>query len=96
MLKRDIAYLMKNKDRKTITLNLEQRWKEYLREKDIYEEQSKLLHLDTPDKEKKNNKKDLYLEETLNIMSDYISLKRGIRPQERRAIAGHQPVGGKR
>ena len=64
MLKRDIAYLMKNKGRKTITLNLEQRWKEYLREKDIYEEQTKLLHLDTPDPKKKNDKKDLYLEET--------------------------------
>lgn len=94
-LKRDIAYLMKNKGKKTITLNLEQRWKDYLREKDIYEEQSKLLHLDTLDKEKKNNKKDLYLEETLNIMNDYISMKKGVKSQERRAIAGHQPVSSK-
>ncbi len=93
MLKRDIAYLMKNKDKKTISLNLEQRWKEYLREKDIYEEQAKLLHLDGAEKDKKKNtKKDLYLDETLNIMRDYITRKRGIRPQERRAIAGHQPV----
>lgn len=92
MLKRDIAYLMKNKGRKTITLNLEQRWKEYLREKDIYEEQTKLLHLDTPDPKKKNDKKDLYLEETLNIMKDYIAIRRGTRPQTGRAVAGHQPV----
>ena len=92
MLKRDIAYLMKNKGRKTITLNLEQRWKEYLREKDIYEEQTKLLHLDTPDPKKKNDKKDLYLEETLNIMKDYIAIRKGTRPQTGRAVAGHQPV----
>ena len=93
MLKRDIAYLMKNKDKKTISLNLEQRWKEYLREKDIYDEQAKLLHLDSSEKDKKKNtKKDLYLDETLNIMRDYISLKRGPRQQERRTIAVHQPV----
>lgn len=93
MLKRDIAYLMKNKDKKTISLNLEQRWKEYLREKNIYDEQAKLLHLDSSEKDKKKNtKKDLYLDETLNIMRDYISLKRGPRQQERRTIAVHQPV----
>ena len=80
MLKRDIAYLMKNKDKKTISLNLEQRWKEYLREKDIYDEQAKLLHLDSSEKDKKKNtKKDLYLDETLNIMRDYITRKRGPR-----------------
>lgn len=74
-LKRDIAYLMKNKNKKTISLNFDQRWKEYLREKDIYEEQSKLLHLDTLTEDKKNRKKDLYLDETLNIMRDYITVK---------------------
>lgn len=74
-LKRDIAYLMKNKNKKTISLNFDQRWKEYQREKDIYEEQSKLLHLDSRTDEKKNKKKDLYLDETLNIMRDYIAEK---------------------
>ena len=74
-LKRDIAYLMKNKDKKTISLNFDQRWKEYQREKDIYEEQSKLLHLDSRTDDKKNRKKDLYLDETLNIMRDYIAEK---------------------
>ena len=93
MLKRDIAYLMKNMDIKTISLNLEQRWKEYLRENEIYDEQAKLLHLDSSEKDKKKNtKKDLYLDETLNIMRDYISLKGGPRQQERRTIAVHQPV----
>lgn len=74
-LKRDIAYLMKNKDKKTISLNFDQRWKEYLREKDIYEEQSKLLHLESRTEDQKNRKKDLYLDETLNIMCDYITEK---------------------
>ena len=74
-LKRDIAYLMKNKNKKMISLNFDQRWKEYQREKDIYEEQSKLLHLDSRTDDNKNRKKDLYLEETLNIMRDYIAEK---------------------
>ena len=96
MLKRDIAYLMKNKGKKTVTLNLEQRWKEYLREKDIYEEQNKLLHLDTLTGDRKNTRKDLYLEETLNIMNDYISLKKEGRRQSGRTVAGHQPLKQKR
>ena len=96
MLKRDIAYLMKNKGKKTVTLNLEQRWKEYLREKDIYEEQNKLLHLDTLTGDRKNTRKDLYLEETLNIMNDYISLKKESRRQSGRTVAGHQPLKQKR
>ncbi len=96
MLKRDIAYLMKNKGKKTVTLNLEQRWKEYLREKDIYEEQNKLLHLDTLSGDRKNTRKDLYLEETLNIMNDYISLKKEGRRQSGRTVAGHQPLKQKR
>ena len=66
---------MKNKDKKTISLNFDQRWKEYLREKDIYEEQSKLLHLESRTEDQKNRKKDLYLDETLNIMCDYITEK---------------------
>ena len=39
--------------------------------------QAKLLHLDAESKEKKkNNKKDLYLDETINIMMDYIRIRK--------------------
>ena len=77
MLKYNIEYLRKEKENKTISLNFRTRWEKYLKEKDIYDEQAKLLHLDDESKEKKkNNKKDLYLDETINIMLDYIRIRK--------------------
>ena len=77
MLKYNIEYLRKEKENKTVSLNFRTRWEKYLKEKDIYDEQAKLLHLDDESKEKKkNNKKDLYLDETINIMMDYIRIRK--------------------
>ena len=77
MLKYNIEYLRKEKENKTVSLNFKNRWEKYLKEKDIYDEQAKLLHLDDESKEKKkNNKKDLYLDETINIMMDYIRIRK--------------------
>ena len=76
ILKKDIEAFRKIRDRKTISLNLKKRWQEYLAEKKLHDEQEKLMRLDTdaaPDASKKEIK-DLYLDETLNVVADYISL----------------------
>ena len=76
MLKKDIEAFRKIRDRKTISLNLKKRWQEYLAEKKLHDEQEKLMRLDldaVPDASKKEIK-DLYLDETLNVVADYISL----------------------
>ena len=51
------------------------RWDEYLAEKKLEDEQNKLIRLksDEPGKEK-NTVKDLYLDETLNVMRDWIDM----------------------
>ncbi len=72
-LKHDIDTFRKIRDRKTVSLNLEKRWTEYLAEKKFQDEQDKLLRLEQDDS-KKNSSKDLYLVETLNVMGDYIDL----------------------
>ena len=76
MLRKDIEAFRKIRDRKTISLNLKKRWQEYLAEKKLHDEQEKLMRLDmdaVPDASKKEIK-DLYLDETLNVVADYISL----------------------
>lgn len=72
-LKHDIDTFRKIRDRKTVSLNLEKRWTEYLAEKKLQDEQDKLLRLEQDDA-KKNSSKDLYMAETLNVMGDYIDL----------------------
>ena len=63
------------RDRKTVSLNLEKRWREYLAEKKLEDEQQKLLRLnDNEERKNKNTAKDLYLDETLNVMKDWIEL----------------------
>lgn len=75
MLRRDIDIYRRLRDRKTVSLNLEKRWKEYLAEKKLEDEQQKLLRIDeNRDKKAKNTVKDLYLDETLNVMKDWIEL----------------------
>ena len=77
LLKNNIEIFRKNKEAKTISLNFRNRWEKYLKEKEIYDEQEKLLHLDeNSTAKKKNDKKDLYLDETINIMKDYIRLRK--------------------
>ncbi len=84
-LKLDIDTFNKIRDKKSISLNLEKRWQEYLNEKNLQEEQEKLMRLGdsrsasarTSSREKNSEVKDLYLEESLNIMADLISLSAG-------------------
>ena len=80
LLRRDIDIYRKIRDRKTVPLNLEKRWEEYLAEKKLEEEQNKLLRLDSDaERKEKSMVKDLYLDETLNVMRDWIELNdRGI------------------
>ena len=75
MLRQDIDIFRRLRDRKTVSLNLEKRWKEYLAEKKLEDEQQKLLRLnDNEDRKTKNTARDLYLDETLNVMKDWIEL----------------------
>ena len=77
LLKKDIETFRKIRDRKYVSLNLEKRWEEYLAEKKLHDEQEKLMRLDSvPDEKSASRKeiKDLYLDETLNVVADYVSL----------------------
>lgn len=81
LLRADIVRFKKMKEEKTISLNFEQRWKLYLAEKKIVDEQNKLFKLETrQNPEKKQNaddeQTDLYLDETLRIMSDLIDVQK--------------------
>ena len=75
LLRHDIDTFRRIRDRKTVQLNLEVRWKEYLAEKKLEDEQDKLLRLNADeDRKKKNTARDLYLDETLNVLGDWIDL----------------------
>ena len=70
-----IEQFKKIRQRKTISLNEEKRWKKYLDEKKMYEEQEKILGLKPDDTKKEKNskeKRDLFMSETLNIMGDML------------------------
>ncbi|MBQ9336437.1 MAG: carboxy terminal-processing peptidase [Lentisphaeria bacterium] len=76
LLHHDIEVFRKIRDRKTVVLNLDSRWEEYLAEKKMEDEQNKLIRLKTDEPEKeKNTVKDLYLDETLNVMRDWLDLE---------------------
>jgi len=77
LLKHNIKKYEEIRNRKTVPLNEQERWSSYLNEKKIQEEQNKLLKIDnnsSDKKEDKNKKEDLYLDESLNILKDYIEL----------------------
>ena len=74
-LQKDMETYRKIRDKKEVVLDLQKRWKEYQAEKKLQAEQDKLLKLDQDEKDsaKAGKGKDLYLEESLAIMRDYIS-----------------------
>ena len=80
LLEKDIEIYKHIKDRKSISLNENTRWAEYLKEKKLMEEQNRLVKLDEDAPKKAAGKKgkkgedDIYLEESLNILTDYIRL----------------------
>lgn len=67
-----IELFRRYKNRKTVSLNEEERWNEYLQEKQIADEAEKAQG--NPEK-KANNVEDSVLEETLAIAADYAQLK---------------------
>ena len=76
-LKKNLAEYEKVKNIKTLSLNLDVRWKEYQEQKKIREEEEKLSRKSTQvEKEdgKKQDKQDLYLDETLNILVDMMQM----------------------
>lgn len=66
VLEENINNFRKYKERNTVSLNEEDRWNEYLKEKKVQDEQEKLLDDKEPDAS------DLCLEESVHIMRDYI------------------------
>ena len=74
-LNADIARFKKIQDEKEVSLNLEKRWVNYQEEKKVEEEQLKMFKLDQDSKEKEKKQKDIYLDESLNVLLDMITLK---------------------
>jgi len=74
-LKQDIEAFKRFNDKKTVSLNADKRWKEYLRERKLQDEQTNLLRLtEKADDDKKDKKKDLYMQESVNVLADYIGI----------------------
>ena len=63
----------KYKDKKSVSLNEEVRWKEYKEEKQLQDEAEKIYLDRTADGKKKNS--DPVLDEAVNIASDFAALK---------------------
>ncbi len=77
-LKQNIARFDRFRKNKVLSLNLEARWKEYLEEKKLADEQEKLFKTENRTEKQKDAKKgkDIYLDESLNILNDLIDLKK--------------------
>jgi carboxyl-terminal processing protease len=91
---KDIVRFKALRDRQEVSLNEEIRWEEYLGEKKIIEEQSTLMKLDADTEEdadspasEKRKQSDLYLDETLRIMADYLALLKRGNPPEKEPVA---------
>lgn len=73
-LKKDMEAYRRIKDKKEVVLDLGVRWKEYQAEKKLMEEQEKLLKTDQDTSgDKKKKAADIYLDEALAVINDYIS-----------------------
>ena len=92
-MRKTIDLFKKIQDKKELSLNEKTRWNNYLQEKKIIEEQKELYSGFTNKNiasagRKKDKKKtdDLYLNECVNIMADYISL---LKPTPKTKLANH-------
>lgn len=75
LLLKDIERFDRIRKNKKISLNEAKRWTEYLDEKKLLEQQETLMKLEEGDsetKDKKTEKKDIFLDEAVNILSDMI------------------------
>ncbi len=81
-LKDSIELFKKIQSEKEVSLNEKKRWEKYLKEKEATEKQKKLItqlsskNELTKDDETEIPAKDIYLDETVNIMTDYIVLNK--------------------
>ena len=73
LLQNGLKEYAKIKDRKTVKLNFTARWKEYQQQRKIREEEEALYKKSSSDKDK-NDRKDAYLNETMNILLDLIQI----------------------
>ncbi len=82
LLEKNIAKFDESKNRKTVSLNEEKRWKEYLKDKELLDQQDALIKMDEPEQgkdkdRKKKNKRDIYLEESALILGDLSEMLAG-------------------
>ena len=76
LLCKGIEEFRKIRERKTAVLNLEKRWQEYEHQEELLKEQEMLLQAKPSRRMSSGRKKqhDLYLEETMNVLSDLIEI----------------------
>lgn len=77
ILRDQIAYMAKQKERKSVSLNEKERWDLYKTEKEIADRQAELLKIDPEtgaDSIAVSDAKDIYMTECLKIMSDFCNL----------------------
>lgn len=80
-LQKNLAEYAKIKNRKTIKLNFSERWKEYQKQKMVREEEETVLKAVASRKhEKDKDKKDLYLNETMNVLLDLMQISNQAQP----------------
>lgn len=70
ILKNDMERYRKNKEKKLLSLNLENRWKEYLEQKRVLDEQEAEFDRDNDSKKEK----DIVLDEAVRITADFLDL----------------------
>ena len=66
------------KKEKTLSLNEEKRWKMYVEEQKLLDQQSALMKIEESDLEKSKDdkkQKDIYMDETVNVVADLIGMK---------------------
>jgi len=78
LLKENIDRFKKIREEKTVSLNLEKRWQKYIEEKKIADEQERIYNKAANSKRKKDKhkdeEKDIYLDETVNVLNDWIDI----------------------
>jgi carboxyl-terminal processing protease len=78
VLKKNIQLFNKYKKRTQISLNEKKRWAEYLEEKKILDANQKFMkNISGNDDDTKEKDSDFYIDESINILKDYVDLKKG-------------------
>ncbi|MCP4180692.1 MAG: tail-specific protease [bacterium] len=86
-LNNSISLFHKLKEKKDISLNEKKRWNDYQKEKNVLDKQkdiSKIIAINNTKDDKKDKEKDLFLTESINILSDYIDYLNSIKSNEKK------------